>query len=157
MRVWWLSENLNVNYSLGARMVAGLPGPARIWCMRIKQVDMHPAAPTADIDANLLPFGGQVNSHRNTTGLDNVIGVLQASPFVRRLPARKNELLHNCFRDDSLARRMGMPVTTWLVRYEENIRRLVRGRPAGRRWVANAQHGKPQPGSPREDRRHAPG
>ena len=42
--VWRLGENLIVNYSLGARMVAGLSGPARTLCMRMAATDMHPAA-----------------------------------------------------------------------------------------------------------------
>ena len=72
-----------------------------------KTVDMHPAAPTANICVTLARFGGQVNSYRSATGLDNITGVPQASPLVRRLPALNNGFLHSFFRDDLLARRMG--------------------------------------------------
>ena len=69
----------------------------------------------------LEPYGGQVNTYRNSLGLHNVVQLLSTSPLVKKLPARKNELLHAFFRDDSLARRQGEPITTWLVRYEEAL------------------------------------
>ena len=59
--------------------------------------------------------------------LDNVMSVLQASPLVKKLPARKNELLHAFFfRDDSLARTKGEPIAWWLVRYNEQLGKLNR-------------------------------
>ena len=110
-------------------MVAGLTGPARTLCMRMEANDLHPAAPAEDDDdyaMTMAPFNGQANAYRNSIGLDNVLQVLSTSPLVKKLPARKNELLHSFFRDDSLARRLGEPVTTWLVRYEEMLGKLKR-------------------------------
>ena len=34
------------------------------------------------------------DERRNIAGLDNVMNVMQTSPLVKKLPARKNELLH---------------------------------------------------------------
>ena len=34
---------------------------------------------------------------RNVAGLDNVMNVLQSSPMVKKLPARKNDLFHAFF------------------------------------------------------------
>ena len=59
--------------------------------------------------AQLHPPAGEspvatADERRNIAGLDDVMSVLQMSPLVKKLPARKNELLHAFFRDDSLAR-----------------------------------------------------
>ena len=126
VRVWRLGENFNVNYSLGARMVAGLSGRARTLCMRMAATDMHPAAPIQDPEDEepytqaLEPYGGQVNTYRNSLGLDNVVQLLSTSPLVKKRPAR----LHAFFRDNSFASRQGEPITTWLVRYKEALGRL---------------------------------
>ena len=50
--------------------------------------------------------------------------LLSTSPLVKKLPARKNDLLHAFFRDDCLARRLGKPMTIWLVRYEQALGNL---------------------------------
>ena len=52
---------------------------------------------------------------------DNIMNVLQTSPLVKKLPARKNEFLHAFFRDDSVARTKGEPIAMWLVRYRVGI------------------------------------
>ena len=62
-----------------------------------------------------------------TLPVDNVMRVLQTSPFLKKLPAHKNELLHAFFRDDSLARTKGEPIAMWLVRYNEQLGKLKRG------------------------------
>ena len=56
------------------------------------------------------------DERRNVAGLDSVMNVLQLHPLLKKLPARKNELLHAFFRDDSLARMKGEPIAMWLVR-----------------------------------------
>ena len=66
------------------------------------------------------------DERRNVAGLDNVMSVLQSSPLVKKLLARKNELLHGFFRDDSLARTKGEPIAKWLVRYNEQLGKLNR-------------------------------
>ena len=118
IRVWRLGENLNVKYSLAARLVSGLSGPARMTCMTMDADQLHPPpgdGPVATAD-----------ERRNIAGLDNVMSVLQSSPLVKKLPARKNELLHAFFRDDSLARTKGEPIAMWLVRYNEQLGKLNR-------------------------------
>ena len=106
IRVWRLGENLNVKYRLVARLVSGLSGPARMTCMTMD-------AATAD-------------ERQNIASLDKVMNVLQLSLLVKKLPARKNELLHAFFRDDSLARTKGEPIAMWLVRYNEQLGKLNR-------------------------------
>ena len=109
IRVWRLGENLKVKYSLAARNVSGLLGPARMTCMSMDADQLHPP-----------PGGGLVataDERRNIADLDNVMSVLQSSPLVKKLPAPQNELLHAFFRDDSLARTKGEPIAVWLVRY----------------------------------------
>ena len=66
------------------------------------------------------------DERRNIAGLDNVMNVLQSSPLVKKLPARKNELLHAFLRDDSLARAKGEPIAMWLVRYNEQLGKMNR-------------------------------
>ena len=61
-----------------------------------------------------------------TLPVDNVMRVLQTSPLVKKLPARKNELLHAFFCDDSLARTKGEPIAMWLVRDNEQLGKLKR-------------------------------
>ena len=66
------------------------------------------------------------DERRNIAGIDNVMNVLQMSPLVKKLPARKNELLHAFFRDDSLARTKGETIARWLVRHYEQLGKLNR-------------------------------
>ena len=76
-----------------------------------------------------LPGDGPVataDERQNIAGLENVMSVLQSSPLVNKLLARKNELLHAFFRDDSLARTKGEPIAMWLVRYNEQLGQLNR-------------------------------
>ena len=42
IRVWRLGENENVKYSLAARLVSGLTGPARLTCMTMDAEQLHP-------------------------------------------------------------------------------------------------------------------
>ena len=118
IRVWRLGENLNVKHSLAARLVSGLSGPARMTCMTMDADQLHP--PPGDGPA------ATADERRNVAGLDNVMNVLQLSPLVKKLPVRKNELLHVFFRDDSLARSKSEPIAMWLVRYNEQLGKLNR-------------------------------
>ena len=89
IRVWRLGENLHVKYSLAARLVSGLSFPARLTCITMDADQLHPPpgdGPVATAD-----------ERRNFAGLDNVMDVLHSSPLVKKLPARKNELLHAFF------------------------------------------------------------
>ena len=88
-------------------------------CMTMDAGQLHP-----------LLGGGPVataDERWNIAGLDNVMNVLHMSPLVKKLPARKNELLHAFFfRDDSLARTKGEPIAMWLVRFNEQLGKLNR-------------------------------
>ena len=80
IRVWRLGGNLNVKYSLAARLVSGSSGPARMTRMTMDAHQLHPPpgdGPVATAD-----------ERRNIAGLDNVMSVLQSSPSVKKLPAR---------------------------------------------------------------------
>ena len=86
---------------------------------------------TMDVDQLHPPSGdgpvATADERRNIASLDNVMSVLQMSPLVKKLPARKNELLHAIFRDDdSLARTKGEPIAMWLVRFHEQLGKLNR-------------------------------
>ena len=105
-------------YSLAARLFSALSGPARMTCMTMDADQSHPP-----------PGDGRVataDERRNVAGLDNVMNVLQSSPLEKKLHARKNEILHAFFRDDSLARTKGEPIAMWLVRYNEQLGKLNR-------------------------------
>ena len=62
----------------------------------------------------------------NIAGLDSVMNVLQTSPWVKKLPASKDDLLHAFFRDDSVARMKGEPIAMWLVRFYDQLSKLNR-------------------------------
>ena len=116
--MWRLAENLNVKYSLAAKLVSGLSSPARMTCMTMDADQLHPPpgdGPVATAD-----------ERQNVAGLDNVMNVLQSSPLVKKISARKNALLHAFFRDDSLARTKSEPIAMWLVRYNEQLGKLNR-------------------------------
>ena len=118
IRVRRFGENLNVKYRLAARLVSGLSGPARMTCMTMDADQLHP--PPGDDPV------ATADERRNIAGLDNVMNVLQLSLLVKKLLARKNELLHAFSRDDSLARTKGEPIAMWLVRYNEQLGKLNR-------------------------------
>ena len=66
------------------------------------------------------------DERRNIAGLDNVVNVLHVFLLVKKLPARKNELLHAFVRDDTVARMTGEPIVMWLVRFCEQLGKLNR-------------------------------
>ena len=112
IRVWRLGENLT------ARLVSALSGPVKMTCMIMDADQLHPHSGDGPV--------ATADERQNIAGLDNVMNVLQSSPLVKKLPARKNELLHALFRDDSLARTKGEPIAMWLVRYNEQLGKLNR-------------------------------
>ena len=74
-----------------------LSSPARLTCMTINAEQLQPPrgdGPVATAD-----------ERRNIARLDRVMSVLQTSLLVKKLPARKNELLHAFFRDESRTNR----------------------------------------------------
>ena len=89
IRVWRLGQNLNVKHSLAVRLVSGLSDPARMTCMTMDADQLHPPSGDGPVATG--------DERRNIAGLDNVMNVLQTSPLVKKLPARKNELLHAFF------------------------------------------------------------
>ena len=89
IRVWRLGEDLNVKYSLAARLVSGLSGPARMTCISMDADQLHP--PPGD------GLVATADERRIIAGLDNVMSVLQSSPCVKKLAAGNNELLHAFF------------------------------------------------------------
>ena len=118
IRVWRLGEIFNLKFCLAARLVSGLSGPARLTCMTMDAEQLVPPpneGPVATAD-----------ERPNVPGLDHVMNVLRLSPLVKKLPARKNELLHSFFRNDSLARTKSQPIAMWLVRFCEQLGKLSR-------------------------------
>ena len=89
IRVWRLGENLNVKHSLDARLVSGLSGPARMTCMTMDADQLHPPSGDGPV--------ATADERRNIAGLNDATSVSQTSPLVKKLPARKNELLHAFF------------------------------------------------------------
>ena len=79
--MWRLGENLNVKYSLAARLVTGLSGPARMTCVTMDADQLHPPPDDGPV--------ATADERRNIAGLDHVMSVLQTSPLVKNLPARK--------------------------------------------------------------------
>ena len=71
---------------------------ACLWIVRSCTNDVYP------------PTVATADERRNVAGLDNVMNEMLSSPLVKKLPARKNELLHAFFRDDSLARTKSEPI-----------------------------------------------
>ena len=63
-----------------------LGGPARMTCMTMDADQLHPPSGDGPV--------ATADERRNIASLDNVMSVLQMSPLVKKLPARKNELLH---------------------------------------------------------------
>ena len=82
-------ENLNVKYSLAARLVFGLSGPARLTCMTMDAEQLHPP-----------PLEGPVATAyegRNIASLDYVTNVLQMSPLVKKTSCPQKEASSRLF------------------------------------------------------------
>ena len=62
IRVWRLGETLNVKYSLAARLVSGLSGPAQLTCMTMDAEQLHPPSGDAPV--------ATTEKRRNIAGLD---------------------------------------------------------------------------------------
>ena len=107
-----------MKYSLAARLVSGLSGLARLTCMTMDADQLHPLSGDGPV--------ATADKRRNVAGLDNVMNVLQTFPLVKKFLARKNELLHAFFRDDSLARTKCEPIAVWFVRFNEQLGKFNR-------------------------------
>ena len=95
-------KNLNVT-RLAARLVSGLSGPARLTCITMEADQLHP-----------LPGDGPVataDERRNIAGLDNVMNVLEMSPLLKKLPARRMSS------STTSSETKDEPIAMWLVRY----------------------------------------
>ena len=120
VKLWRLSENMEVNFSLASRLVRQLSGSARRAVAKLPADELHPpyvAIPGKDLDPS------EKKAWRNNTGIDNVMAKL-LKDLGQQKPVRKGQSLHEFFGTPKYQRRRGERVTDWLTRFEEGLTKL---------------------------------
>ena len=93
VKLWRLSENMEVNFSLASRLVRQLSGSARRAVAKLPADELHPpyvAAPGTTLDPS------EKKAWRNTRGIDNVMAKL-LKDLGQQKPVRKGQSLHEFF------------------------------------------------------------
>ena len=123
VRIWALSENLDVRFSMAARLISRLTGAARRCTVNMSRVE-------------LMPIKGQEAQHDDDGvivkpaipedleyGINNVMerlrSQLQPEPLISR-----GEAMTSFFKGNRYYRRAGMRMTEFVALFEEGLERL---------------------------------
>ena len=118
--LWSLGENLEVSYSLAARLVGRLTGSARKTARQMTAVQMHPDLSDAVVQNE---DAAAWKARRNKVGIDNVMTRLRERLGVSK-PVQKGERLETFFQTRRFHRKAGERITDWTIRFEEGLNRL---------------------------------
>ena len=123
VRIWLLSENLDVRYSLAARLIARLTGAARRCCINMSENDLMPirgADATYDTAGILLTTRVEEDLRFGITNvIDRLRSQLQPEPLVSR-----GEAMTAFFKGNKYYRKPGMRMTEFVSLFEEGLERL---------------------------------
>ena len=116
VRLYKTSENLEVNWSVAARLVGGLRGAARRVGLAMTDQELLPTA--RNITDNL-----ERKADRNRRGIEALMTRLEAELGQQR-PQKKGESLEMFFVSNKLQRKRGERITDYITRFEEGIKTL---------------------------------
>ena len=116
VRVYKTSENLEVNWSVAARLVGGLKGAARRVGLAMTDQELLPTA--RNISDN-----GERKADRHRRGIEALMARLETELGWQR-PRKKGESLEVFFASNKLQRKRGERVPDYITRFEEGIKVL---------------------------------
>ena len=116
VRLYKTGENLEVNWSVAARLVGGLRRAARRVCLAMTDQELLPTA--RNITDSL-----ERKADRNRRGIEALMTRLEAELGQQR-PQKKGESLEIFFVSNMLQRKRGERITDYITRFEEGIKTL---------------------------------
>ena len=123
VRLWKLGENLDVKYSLAARLIGRMSGSARRACINMESAALQPIrGAAAEIDADDVVRQAAVEENLSA-GIENVMerlrSVLVPEPMVSR-----GQAMTDFFKSQRFVRRPGQRMTEFCGLFEEGLERL---------------------------------
>ena len=117
VRLWILSEDLSVGYSLAARLVKNLTGPARRACLALTDEELiaKPAIQEVRNEAGQVVVQGRPANLR--AGIDNVLRALDRS-LGDEAAVRKGTSMADFFESHKLHRSSGERMAEWITRWD---------------------------------------
>ena len=116
VRLYKTGKNLEVNWSVAARLVGGLRGAARRVGLAMTDQELLPTA--RNITDNL-----ERKADRSRRGIEALMTRLEAELGQQR-PQKKGESLEMFFASNKLQRKRGERITDYITRFEEGIKTL---------------------------------
>ena len=116
IRIWRLSENMNVDFSLAARMIGALSGSARRATISLPEEVLMPDVP--DEPASTL------RARKNRKGVDNVLEKLKEIVHEGKVQLKAQSLNEFFSTPSKYDRRPAERITDWITRFDEGEMRL---------------------------------
>ena len=116
VRLYKTGENLEVNWSVAARLVGGLRGAARRVGLAMTDQELLPTARN-------ITDNWERKADRNRRGIEALMARLEAELGQQR-PQKKGESLEMFFASNKLQRKRGERITDYITRFEEGIKTL---------------------------------
>ena len=116
VRLCRTGENLEVSWSVAARLVGGLKGAARRVGLAMTDQELLPTARN-------IPDDGERKADRNRRGVEALMARLETE-LGKQPPQKKGESLEMFFATNKLQRKLGERVTDYITRFEEGIKTL---------------------------------
>ena len=119
VRIWVLGSSNTAEYSLAARLVAHLRGPARRIGLSLTDEQLSP-----DITETTL---GDGKVQRNVSHADSIKLLMdKLAALAPQQQDRRGQYLRDFFREEKYKRKAGERIAEWLPRWEEGVDRLRR-------------------------------
>ena len=116
VRLYKTGENLEVSWSVAARLVGGLKGAARRVGLAMTDQELLPTARN-------IPDDGERKADRNRRGVEALMARLETE-LGKQPPQKKGESLEMFFATNKLQVKLGERVTDYITRFEEAIKTL---------------------------------
>lgn len=121
VHIWTLSENLDVKFSMAARLISRSSGAARRCCINMPKSELMPVrGQDAEYDADGVVVTAAADEDLEA-GINNVMErlhtQLQPEPLISR-----GEALTAFFKGNTYYRRPGMRMTEFVALFEEGLR-----------------------------------
>ena len=123
VRLWQLGENLDVKFSLAARLISRMSGSARRACINMPAADLMPVRGFAGVDDEA---GGEIAEsvlENLAAGIENVMKKLKENLHPEPLVSR-GEALSAFFKSSRYTRRLGMRFTEYNTLFEEGLEKM---------------------------------
>ena len=118
IRVFKLAEDMDQKYSVAARLVSALSGPARQVGLVLTDYELFPRTDTVDTSSKAL-----TNEERNRRSVDNLVKQLGTILQPQKSTERSTRL-EDFFGSKKHYRKKGMRIAEYTILFEEHVERL---------------------------------